>query len=111
MDSSRFTSLLSFFLRRVEGKAGPPLLWKMFEMLRGSWNRGNNPLFKICNKYAKYAKYAKNMQNMQKKYAKFHLKLAGLDVAKDGGAIAACFTNTGNIIVDKINNHYLIIIM
>ena len=38
-----------------------------------------------------------NIQNMQKKYAKFHLKLAGLDVAKDGGAIAACLTNTANI--------------
>ena len=56
------------------------------------------------SKYAKYAKYAKHAKFA--KYADFHLKLAGLDVAKDGGAIAACLTNTANIIVVKTNNHY-----
>ena len=44
------------------------------------------------SKYAKHARHAKYV-----KYADFHLKLAGLDVSKDGGTIAACLTNTANI--------------
>ena len=47
------------------------------------------------SKYAKHAKFAKYAKYV--KYADFHLKLAGLDVSKDGGAIAVCFTNTANI--------------
>ena len=47
------------------------------------------------SKYAKHPKFAKYAKYV--KYADFHLKLAGLDVSKDGGTIAACLTNTANI--------------
>ena len=89
MDSSRFY-LFAVFL----SPQGRRQSWAsaLMENVRDAPRKLEQNKLVPFSKYAKHTKFAKFA-----KYADFHLKLAGLDVSKDGGAIAACLTNTANI--------------